>query len=342
MIRLTAVRILLYAIAAAAIISIFVFRDRATRYFASGVLIAMPIQHQDAFLFNPLAVDAIRADFPGQIETVRISRAMLFSETASAPAQLLTTGEGFFPMSFIPINSGHTWQNHEAAIILDEHLAFALFGSIDVAGHYIRIGEAYFAISAVAQIGQNPGYAWIPRGAINQPAGILMYKPYHYNPLRSRLEINSILQNLGRHPADFFITDINNFITSIDLRARLTLTLAIAYFITLMLILATRLYREQHLKSRIIAGAIALASIAVFLALLPNMQIDLWRPAFGTDGWRAYAQTIFNTNQLAPLQYLPNNLASLRQWNILANAATATALSALLIDAILRFIDRPL
>jgi len=211
-----------------------------------------------------------------------------------------------------------------------------------------QIGDIYYTVIGVVDTiagseRETGGFAWILSDR-SVPAEVIYLKPANYDPVSARFDAENLLNYLGYHHRDFFLTDGNEYSRSIATRGYLFLLLCTLGFVILIYRWLIKLFRSAKSKSTYIAaGFFAFITLVVTaVAIWKIASVDLWLPAYMGTGITAYARFIFNIGCLAPGAYLPLQLSSLLDLNIRANVAFGVGLTGLMIVAITRFvIEKP-
>jgi len=298
---------------------------QAGRYMQPGVLVVMPLVNDPLHQFRPedfSPTGGTHFEFIPYMELERLSQPMMESETQTAFAQVTETGPDYLDMVFMSFIHGGPWLD-EDSIILSSALAWALFGQIDGIGLPIRIDDRLYTVVGVVKdpatsTAQVEGFAWTLREGytnMSAPANILYLRPNPYNRLGAHLDAMSLLESLNRRPAEYTITDINVYLSSIALRGHILLALTGLFIMAVLLCHTVRLPHPWERAVAIVIGA------AVIIFFARHLEIDLWVPAFAGEGWDGYRQLLFNSGLLAPRVYLPGHLTALYDWNISANIA---------------------
>ena len=214
---------------------------------------------------------------------------------------------GYFEIHFMNFIEGGPWHESEADIpfiVLNDRLAWYLFGGLNVTGMYVRIGDEFFRIIGI--VNQYDEYmAWLPR--INSDMDITsMYIPTD-SPIDTFAEVHGILEN------GFAIVDINRYVESIRIRHRILLY-CIWFWIMILLFLKAK---DAFLLIPFAGG------IAVAIMLLAGINnILLWMPNF-LDPSTTVLGTLSNIGLLPPEAYLPYGLRMIRMLNYYGNFAWA-------------------
>ena len=335
----TIVRCLFAAVVLAAITYVFWQHEQASRYAKPGVVTVIPVINDRLFMFGYEEVRNGAAVFNGSIEMEHHSSRRVEANGLFAFAHVSTVGEHYSNVAFLPFSSGGYWlHDGEGSIIVSEFLAWRLFGSINVVGLQVRIGDNYHDITGVTRDAAEPprhvdGFAWIPRSLLetqNYYAAILHFIPDTYNLVHTNMDVLRILEVMSRRASDYVIIDINSYVTSIALRGKLLLSLAGLVFAFYMLRFVYMAWKKNESNGRWVwVICAALASTVYFALLVPHISMDFWLPAFYPEGLSGYGRMFFNIGLDVPRQYLPNYLAALFDQNARANWGFAIGIAAL-------------
>lgn len=312
----------------------------ARKYFERGVMCVMPVVNDNTYYFGSDDMEIIgEADFEGMTASERMINTIVMSGETQAFAGVVTTGRDYFDICRMNFIDGGPWirdQENERVIVLSESLAWMLFGDTKSTGLAVNLNdETYKVTGVVAQetVSKDGGLAWIPPyGAEEIYANTLYIKPAHYNRLDAYLETEVQLKAMNRQPRDYRITDLNAYAESIVLRGRILMLLLGMYAIFLMSMYLFRLGRNTPRTKKGWAGLfIFVPLVAAAIAITVNLTtLDLWIPAFPTEGLMAYAREFFNAGLLAERPYLSYNLSMLHNLNLYANIAFGTGLVGLM------------
>jgi hypothetical protein len=150
--------------------------------------------------------------------------------------------------------------------VLNEALAWYLFGGSDIAGLTVAIGDSVYTVSGVARQIGNGLAAWIPM--TGQTATAIYLNPYPYHQIDA---IPRTFEQLNLDPEllPYSLIDIGMYTESIAVRFRLLL-----YVFWLLLLF--RLPFKSHRYLSAIAGVAICATVAAgvydILLWLPNLS----------------------------------------------------------------------
>jgi len=308
----------------------------AGRHIQPDVVVVMPVISESGRMFTQAGVESATLDFEGRAELEYLSTMLVETENRVARAQTSMAGCDYFHMVFMRFSEGGPWVEYsEHEIIVSESLAWTLFGSLNVVGLPVRIGERIYIISGVAQDiaeAATDGFVWLPRGGLTDNGNILYLRPDSYNLIIAHLSAVDMLTAMNRRPQDYTITDLNAYVDGITLRGQVLF--AFSGLIVLFFVGKLTYHLVSHqAKTKIdwvIAAVAVAASAGVAIYMLPHISIDMWVPAFTEGGAAGYIRLIFNAGLLAPRQYLPGNLAVLYDLNLRANVAFVVGLVGLI------------
>lgn len=320
------IRYLLFILALALVICIFWFRTQAARLVSPDVIIVTPIISNATSMFDLTRINDFTADFDGLVDASYISGQVVESGVRAAFANVIITGQDYFHMHYLQFIVGGSWRDGDYAAVICEHLAWLLFGSTNVAGLAINMGDVTYDITGVVRGHQfrdmtAGGFAWVYRG--NEARAITVYmRPQSYNQLTAHLSAINMLEEVGQHRQNYIITDMNSFIESFSIRGYILLFLVGLCFITLIIKEIIYFARRAGTKAEwTVVLLLVSALLVVIVLLLSNISVEFWLPSFAEDGMHGYMQLIFNVNLLTPRQYLSGYLSELLVWNLRGNIA---------------------
>ncbi|MCL2415837.1 MAG: ABC transporter permease [Defluviitaleaceae bacterium] len=312
---------------------------RAKGYMQHDIMVVTPVINNTSAMFSRARVEETADNFDGRIETIELSGIFMQNpgNGNTAFAHTIITGQNYFNMTHTEFAGGEPWQHNKGNdIVLCTSLAWRLFGSIDVVGLAVDIGNTRYTVSGITETesgiqapGQFHGFAWMPSD-INNPgqASILLLQPRNYNRLNSHLDTVRFITDLGLHSQNYIITDINVYIESINIRGKVLLgfagfcfVAAATWYIWKMIKNERRTGRMQFKIEWVWIAGLVIANAAVIALLIPNITMDLWTPDFMNLGWGRYIQLVFNNGLLENPQHLPSHFVALHGWNQRASVA---------------------
>ena len=329
-----AITISAYLILLGSIFYIFSAESKAWRYIQRDVTVIIPAINEPALMFSFESVSDWALDYHGQAEAKSWSRGLINSNTEnisrSAVAGISTVSSGYTDIAFMSFLSGGTWQAGNN-VILSEHLAWTLFGGTDVSGLTVEIDDVIYYIAGVVEDmaeTETDGFAWIVNQNNLKLANIIYLRPYNYDIISAYRDAEAFIADMERNPRNYIITDINLYVQSMALRGYILSALAV---FLLVVKIARCLYDYVYLvntgskfKRNLYFTALACfaaASGGLAFLIIRQLSIDFWLPAFMGQGIEGYSRLIFNIGLLAPMQYLPGDLAALLELNMRVNSA---------------------
>jgi len=305
----------------------------ARRYFAKDTIFIAPLLNESHLHLNMDNVDALERQFISYSFSAESRRSLaISSSTQTALSTVVYTDTVYFSIHFMEFSDGSHRQDG-SVIIINEALAWRLFGSGDIIGLTVEINQLPYTVTGVVRQdsrGRGEYMAWIPREAspASLPVTALYIRAHSYNMVDVEVETRRMLTNLYRNPASYAIVDINRYVEAISIRSRVLMYTVWVYVILLLIRLViakiTALV-QKNMKMREVLGLI-LPMLGVFLAayvLFTGINdILYWLPNLAnpnTVAWRS----ITNVGQLPPDGYLSFGLRQLAMYNRIGNWAWA-------------------
>lgn len=294
------------------------FYNIAQRYIARDVIYIAPRLNEGHLHFSRANVDDLAHRYPGLIISAESRGSVLVaSSTQSVAATAIYVDTQYFAIhSFEFIEGGHWHGAGVNAIVLNQAMAWRLFGSIsDIAGLSVWIRERLYIVTGVVLQGNESRYmVWMP--VSSSPPGLpvtaLYIQPVAYNPL-AVYAARDMVGRLGRMPGDYAIVDMNRFIESINIRTRLLLY---AVWLCMLIFLMRVTWRRMHAYKgiKVVKNlALPLLGIAVCLYTLWGINdILMWLPNLSNPNTSLF-ESITAAGVLPPEGYLPYNLTQLSQ-----------------------------
>lgn len=213
----------------------------AGRYAQPHVTVVTPVINDDSLFFNS---DDFETD-AGLVVTERVTRAAFSVDGITAYTPVSVTGRDYFEIMHTRFTDGGPWMaDGERAVVLNESLAWLLYGNLAAAGQTLRIGDAVYTVAGVAaqgSVAKDNIFAWItPAPDEVVRANVLYYKPAIYNRLDAYLQARELVMSAGLRAEDYTVTDLDAYAESISLRGKILVFLAGLFY---MLLVALYLYR---------------------------------------------------------------------------------------------------
>jgi hypothetical protein len=244
----------------AALTAGILFYHAANRYFAKGTILIVPHMAQ-----GHLNLEAA-SHIPG------LSRESLGSTIISvwdrlAYTQAIFCDADYFSIHFLNFIEGGSWQGLEAnRIVLNEALAWYLFGSSNIVGLTVTIQDSIYTVSGVARQGDGGFTAWLP--ITDQEATAIYLTPYPYHRIDA---VSQALRQLNFDPAlpSYSLIDIGMYTESIAVRFRLLLY---AFWLLLLFLLPFKSYGYLSGIAGIAICVIVAVGVYDILLWLPNLS----------------------------------------------------------------------
>jgi hypothetical protein len=210
---------------AAALVAGTVFYFSAKRYFANDIYFISPLLNESRLLFSLNDIEPLRFSFPDYTIVPEIRSSILISTSVQqASATVIYTEAYYFEMHFMDFAQGGHWhsQGDLNSVVINEALAWRMFGGVDVIGLGVEIGGNPYIITGVVRQGKtsadSANAAWKPLAAApgGLPVTALYIQAHDHNPLNAELDTQTMLRDhIRRSPEDYAIVDINQYIRNI-------------------------------------------------------------------------------------------------------------------------------
>jgi len=291
--------------------------NRGGQYFAPGVIYVAPGPNGRAWTAAEVA------DLHWQLPDYLVSGAgrgsvLISSGTHQVFATALYSCEGFFTVNFTQFTQGTRWEGFHS-IVLNENLAWRLFGSLDVVGRAVELGQTRYTVAGV--VGHSEGYmAWLPQvgGAVSS----LYMQPAAYNPVNVMADIsgaNGMFARQGRFPGNYFVVDITRYIEAMFKRVQVFL--CILWLIAIVIFAKMAKTRRRYGLILPILG-ILLATGALYISV---NEILYWLPNMALPG-ASLLDSFTNANTLPSGEHGLVRLAELNRFANIAWIVGAVAL----------------
>ena len=319
--------------------------EAAKKYFSHDIIYIAPYKNETRLLFDINEIDTLKRRFHNYEFSIESrAGAILKTHTHQAAATVIYTDAAYFSMHFINFTEGRRWQENTDAIMLNEALAWKLFGGGNITGLTVNINDRPYTITGVARQearGTGEYTAWMPMpqdragGQTRQPGlhgvNALYIRANNYNLVDIGVNTNEMLKLLRRNPDGYAIVDINRFIEAIGMRSRLllsvfwlfTLITALRILISKVLYISSHELNKANLRLGISVIMPILITLTALYALYTGVNAFLyWLPnPAASDSPVLFS--IFNIGRLPPEVYLSYGLKRLVWLNRIGNISWA-------------------
>jgi hypothetical protein len=274
----------------------------------------IPRETNPGFTTVPSARGKVGVDVPGK----------------QALADAVFTDSMYFMLHHMDFVAGGAWfgWNYERFIVLNEALAWRLFGGLDAVGLTVWVHEQPFTVCGVVrQEKRADGNArvWLPMEAgvalgIGSVVSAFYIQAHDYNEVDIVIHARQLVQGHPYgHPEGYAIVDVNRYAESMGVRMNVLLCL-IGLVICIWLFISAFGIADKNRALAVLYGLFG-AAIAVLLILGIN-DILQWLPAMGNPDTKVSLFEVFtNIGVLPPDYYLSYGLARLGRFNIIVNFA---------------------
>jgi len=282
----------------------------AQRYVAGGILFVAPFRG-DHFFAEGGAVDDIRAVFPGAALAGR-GRAVITRGDRQVLSPVTFCDAAYFNMHFMNFTEGGPWHADEedaSLIILNEALAWYLFGGGNIVGMTVNVGAEFYRIAGVVRQGGDY-MAWLPGSGPGLPVNMMYVR--QDNAIDAMADARYLIEGrLFHRLSDYAVVDMDRYIGSIAMRHRILLYGLWLYIAALLAMAAQRRGAGQALP------------------LWAALAFCIWVPAMGAvDVLHWLPHSFSNMGTLPPDVYLSYGIRRASQLNSIANYAWLAAAAA--------------
>lgn len=291
----------------------------AGRYFAHGIIYIAPRLNESRLHWSMEDVAAAERRFTDFTFSGESRGSVLMASSTHQVVSTVFYVEGsYFGMHFMEFIEGNRWQEDANALVINEALAWRLFGGGDIAGLHVEIGGRPYVVAGVVRQGRGGGgyMAWMPRAAspVPLPVTALYLHAHNYNLVDAAVVPAEILRAQFRTAAEYAVVDINRFVEGMGVRYRL---LVYAVLIYVIILLTRAALRHMSMKS-VLPAAGALVCLAALLTGIN--EILYWLPNLA-DPETSVTGSITGMGILPPDGYLSFGLRRLSELNRMGNAA---------------------
>ena len=282
----------------------------AGRYVAQDIVFVAPFGGDAIYHFSVVDTEAIYTTPVGRGRLKisrgdrRVSTSVMFCEAS------------YFELEFKNFIEGNPWHSSEKdtpVIILNEALAWYLFGGDNITGLTVEIENIFYRITGVIRQEGNEYMAWLPISKDMEVTAVYL-KPYPFNRISARTAALELLQCRTR--SDYAVVNVNRYIESIGVRQRILLYVVWLYLV-LVLIKALKGFKKL------------IPLIIRVLVIISAYDILLWLPNLADPDVSLIAY-LSNTGVMPIERYLSQGMERLSILNHYANFAWITGFVALL------------
>ena len=300
----------------------------AGRYFARDVIFIAPTLNESHLHWSADNVAELQRLFSDySISAESRSHIIVETSTQQAVTTVVYTDAAYFSIHFMEFIEGSRWTECANAIVLNEALAWRLFGGGNIAGLLVEINQRPYTVTGVVRQdprGRGAYMAWMPHhtSPAPLPATALYVHAHNYNLVdvaaHTRGDMGMLAVQL-RNPGDYSIVDMNRYAEAIGLRNRILMYILWLYVLVLLMGVCIR--KQKKLKLRTLLGfALPAAGIIIALYVLFTgiNEIMYWLPNLAVPGNSVFA-SLTNIGVLPPDGYLSFGLRRLAEINRMAN-----------------------
>jgi len=286
----------------------FYSHNRARRYIAPDVIYIAPRLNENHLHFSTADVDIFDRSLPN-MTVVAESRgsALVTVSFQSVVTSVIYTDPSYFAVHSLDfIEGGHWHGTGGSGIVLNQALAWRLFGSIEnITGVPIWIGERVYVVTGVVwQSSESRYMAWMSRGARDLPVTALYIQPAASYPLAIYL-VRGVMSN--QRLSDYSIVDINRFIEGMNIRNRILLYIL---WICMLIFLARYAWQRILLGEKKVIKYLVLPFAGIVLCIYVLWGINdilMWLPNL-SNPYTSVFESISGVGLLPPEGYLPYGL----------------------------------
>jgi len=300
----------------------------AGRYFARDVIFIAPFLNESHLHWNMDDVRNLQHQFRDySISVESRGNALLQTSTHQVFTTVVYTDAAYFQIHSMEFIEGNRWLEDANAIVLNEALAWRLFGGRNIVGLAVEINQRPYIIAGVVrqdQRGQGEYLAWMPRDTspVPLPVTALYVHAHNYNMvdvIAHTRGSEGMLASQYRNPNNYVIVDINRYVQAIGLRNRVFMYIIWLYVLVLLIGVCIRkerkLYRRAILKFALPVIGILIALYVLFTGV---NDILYWLPNLA-DPRSSVLDSITNAGVFPPDGYLSFGLRRLAELNRLVN-----------------------
>jgi len=299
----------------------------AGRYFARDTIFIAPFLNESHLHWSDSNIAELQQQFV-DYSISPVSRGNIVVQTTQAiTTTVVYTDAAFFSISFMNFIEGNRWADYDSGIVLNEALAWRLFGGGDVLGLPVEINQKQYTVAGVVRQEQGGGeyMAWMPRSAMPVPlaAATLYIQAHNYNLVdvfAHTIGHSGMLNLQFRNPGNYAIVDINRYVETIGLRNRLFLYVLCVYALIVLIGVCVKQIPNRNRKNIVLCFVLPVLGVLAYILFTGVDDILYWLPNLAVSDTSVF-EYITNIGALPPDGYLCFGLSQLAALNRMTNLA---------------------
>lgn len=301
----------------------------AEKYINKDVFYVAPIVSDNKYYFTADELKEL-AVLPVRLASISLDRAAV---NFSAYAQIIYTNSDCFALNNSRFVRGGPWaSDQDNVIIINESLAWQVFGSPDVLNSTVDLADKNYTIIGVTKEERVSGdncVAYLPFASFSgqREVSSIFIEFLEYDRLRPADDLKSWLRAINKDPRDYYLTDLNRYLENIGNKYKILLVLIGLYIIAVLIINSYKLLKNRHGRNRklpqliLMISALLALDLLFIIILLKGLSLDIWIPHTAGGRMTEVIRTILGTDFLPAKEYLLPNLARIARLNANANMA---------------------
>ena len=303
----------------------------ANRYFSQNVIFIAPQRNESHLHWSSDSIDLLERQFTDYTFSVESrGNVVMSSSTHQVSTTVIFTDASYFNIHFMEFAEGNRWREDANAVVINEALAWRLFGGENIVGLYVEINNRPYAVTGVVRQERNAQgdyIAWMPYSTLTAqlPITAIFLQAYRYNIVDAAVVPIQMLQSQFRNPRDYTIVDINRYIEAMGIRYRILVYILLAFAAILFTAIAAGYVKAaieektNFRKVSLYAGFYAvIAVLCLCVFFIGSNSILYWLPNLANPDISAIG-SITNRGALPPDAYLSFGLQRLSYLNRLGN-----------------------
>ena len=326
------------------VITCIFFTLEAQKFISHDTFFITPIINDNKFYFNDDDINVIKATVKtDNLVYTYLSSGVVSYGSYNIYSRIVYTNSDYFLIHNTLLTHGGRWFNeNDNVIVINESLAWQLFGSVNIVGNDIFVSGIPFTVVGVItqnRISKGDSVAYLP-GIYQDPIypsrdgltfSSIILKASEYNRLSTGNDIIRVIESIGRNTRDYYITDINSYLYNMSLNYKLLIFIIGIYAGAIIIINTYKLItsNQPNKKNITILTVLLVLDILFIYLLILNITFDILIP-YG-DGSRLYEiiRMITNHGFLPYPEYLTKGLQIISRLNMYANISLIVGVVAL-------------
>lgn len=303
----------------------------AEKHVDRDAIYVAPVIGDNTFYFSTDELDTVaRALYAYKIAYFSAGREPVSAGIITAAPRVIYTNSDFFELYNVRFAYGSGWRQGmegERVAVVNESLAWQLFGNVDVTACKISLsGETYAIIGIIWQerVSKDAAVLYVPMNPASGDRCISSILMKTSDKLDAYNRLDAALADIGKSLADYYLTDVGQFIENISLKYRMLVFVVGIYVAATIVINSYKLLRQKsglhNWKNLLLLAGLFVLDAFFIVLMIRGIAFDALTPRGGSwiDG---IVKMLTNGGFFPSREYLSEGLRAVTAQSARANAA---------------------